>query len=306
MTRDLVSLFSDRTDYHQLPSYARVMESIHWDVIPVSGAYLFVKRLGPVSFGKLQRPANIDIPAIKKLQRKLHMAQLFIEPALDSHINGKQVDDKKRQKLLLGAGFKHTSDHHAYTKTYVCSLEGSEQEVLCSFSQTARYHIRKSLQTNVVYACIPYGELDEQVKREIITLHNSWSKEKKVMGYTDEFLYSMWKEMTQEGTMVLARLDGVLIGAMFFLTHHRVGMYFYQFSSKDARGSLHVPSGLAYQAIKVARAKGCTLFDLCSAYDERYGKEHLAWKGFTEHKEQYHPTPIYYPGAFVRQFSFGI
>lgn len=302
---DLAREFASRPDYHQLPSYARVMESIHWDVTPLSGAYVFSKRLGPISFAKLQRPANIDIPELLKLQKRLHAVQLFIEPGLHSSVNGTVVSDQERIELLQAVGFKKTNDHHAYTKTLVCSIAGKERDVLLSFSQTARYHIRKSATMGVEYRTIPFSELTNEVKGDIVRLHKDWSKEKKVMGYTDSFLYAMWEEMTHEGTMVLAYKEQVMVGAMFVYTHHRVGMYFYQFSSYEARRHLHVPSGLAFHGIQIARARGCDLFDLCSAYDERYGKEHIQWKGFSEHKEQYHPTPIYYPDAFVRQLSFG-
>ena len=278
------------------------MERIHWDVIPISGSYVFVKRLGPLSFAKLQRPENIDIKGFLALQKRLHTAQFFLEPSLSSRVNGKIVSDATRDKLLMEAGFRQTHDHHAYTKTLVCDISGSEAQILKSFSKTLSYKMRRSLRMDVVYDVVPFVLLTRSDKQHIQDLHASWSKEKKVCGYTDAFLHAMWEEMTKEGTMILARYKDELVGALFLYAHHRVGMYFYQFSSRMGRDKLFVPSGLAYHAIIEARRRGCDVFDLCSAYDERYPNDHRPWLGFTRHKLEFHPTPIYYPPAFVRQF----
>jgi hypothetical protein len=293
---DLVSAFSARTDYHQLPSYARVMEGIHWDVIPVSGSYVFVKRVGPISFAKLQRPAAIHIDELVSLQKKLHIAQLFLEPALTyTHEQG---------ILLEKAGFARTNNHHAYTKTYICDISGSESVVLRSFSKTMQYQIRRSLHVGVEYVSVPFAKLTKEEKENICTLHTAWSKERKVLGYPDDFLYALWNGFSNRGEMVLAYKGSELHGVLFLLYNGPIGMYFYQFSSNLGRKSLYIPSGLAYQGIVAARRNGCTIFDLCSCFDERYPTENIKWQGFSEHKLRFHPTPIYYPGAFVRQFPF--
>lgn len=284
--------FASRVDYHQLPSYARVMEHIGWDIVPLSSSYLFVRRVGPIAFAKFQHPEVINGKALISLQRKLHIVEIFIEPSL--------IFGTIAQKNLEEAGFKKTGNHHAYTKTLICNIRGSESEVLSSFSKTTSYQMRHSQKMGVQYLVVPFGTLTQEQKREIFALHAGWSKEKKVAGYADSFLEAMWQEMQQEGRMILAYHKKKLEGALFLLTHHRVGMYFYQFSSRQARHALYIPSGMAFVAIQEAKRLGCDIFDLCSAYDERYPEENVAWKGFSTHKEHFHPTPIYYPPAFVK------
>src|SRR5258706_13346741 len=112
---DLLELFSNNVDYHQTTAYADVMSRIGWDVIPVGGSFLFVRRAGPVSFAKFQRPNVINLKELVALQKRLHIVQLYLEPGL-------ATDTKE----LASYGFVPTSTHHAYTKTFVCDISGTE------------------------------------------------------------------------------------------------------------------------------------------------------------------------------------
>lgn len=280
--------FARVPDYHQLPSYGKVMQAIGWEVVPLKGCQLFVKRLGPVAFAKLQRPARVDLKELIAVQKQYRIVRLYLEPGLSLPLEG-----------ITDVGFRPTLTHYAYTKTLIVDLTGSEQRVLASFSKTTSYQMRRSLKLGVEYQAVAFAKLSMEEKEEILALHARWSREKKIAGYDDAFMKAFWQYM-KEGTMILARVQGQLHGALFLLIHHRLGMYFYQFTSPEARSGLFIPSGLAYQAIKLSRERRCTLFDLCSAYDERYPKENVSWQGFSQHKARFHPTPIYYPGGFQR------
>ncbi|HSW89305.1 MAG TPA: hypothetical protein VLH19_00330 [Patescibacteria group bacterium] len=284
---DLLSRFVSRPDYHQLPAYARVMERIGWDVIPMNGQYLFVRRIGPISIAKFQRPQSIDFSNLKKLQKRLPLVKTYIDPGLSLDL-----------EILRSNGLKETKNHHAYTKTFICNLHGSEEKILASFSKTLKYQMLRSLRMGVSYKVVAFVNLTEETKTEIVKLHSEWETEKKVSGYPNNFLRILWQEMQKEGSMILAYEGKTLHGALYFLHHHGVAMYFYQYTSQKGRQSLYVPSGLAYQTVKLAKFLGCDILDLCSAYDERFGTENLKWKGFSVHKEHFHPTSVYYPPSF--------
>lgn len=284
---NLVTAFARRPDYHQLPSYAKVMQEIGWKVVTLKSGNLFVKQLGPVAFAKLQRANAVDFKELSLVQRRLHMLVLYLEPGLSADLGA-----------LNGAGFKSTNTHYAYTKTLIVDLTPELTEVLASFSKTTAYQMRRSLKVGVEYQIVPFQTLSPTQKQATLDLHRAWSSEKHVAGYEDNLLEAIWKHMS-EGVMIFARKNGQLHGALFLLMHHKVGMYFYQFSSKQGRHELYVPSGLAYQSIRLAKERGCDIFDLCSAYDERY-KENAKWKGFSKYKERFHPTPVYYPQAYRR------
>lgn len=280
--------FAQRPDYRQLDSYGRVMQKIGWKIIKLKGANLFIRSIGPVAFAKLQRPQNVDLAELVKIQKQHRILGLQLEPGLKMDLSE-----------LYAYGFKPTKSHYAYTKSVIFALDGTLAQIMSTFSKTTSYQMRRALKQNVDYEYIPFSNLTATDKAEILKLHQDWSTEKKVMGYDDNFLNAVWEEMSQ-GTMILARVGGVLHGALFFIAHHHVGMYFYQFTSKRARAGLYIPSGLAFHAIKLAKQVDCDIFDLCSAHDERYPKENLKWRGFTRHKEGYHPTPIYYPQSYAR------
>lgn len=287
---NLIERFEIRPDYHQLSSYGLVMKEIGWDVIHLQGCQLFIKKIGPVAFAKLQRPSKVNFVELIERQRQHRILHLHLEPGLKM-----SLDQLERY------GFKTTRTHYAYTKTLIVDLSHQEKEILASFSKTTAYQMRRSRKMGVEYEAIPFRKLTNEGKQEILNLHAQWSREKKIAGYDDAFLKALWKHM-REGTMILARVDGQLHGALFLLIHHKLAMYFYQFTSREAREGLYIPSGMAYEAILLAKKQGCDLFDLCSAYDERYSKENLKWKGFSTHKERFHPTAIYYPVAYARDW----
>jgi hypothetical protein len=266
------------------------MEQIGWDVIPVAGEYLFSRRIGPIALAKFQRPQQIHWETVEQMQHKLAIWQLTIEPALSFSFSPK----------LDWRGWHESNAHYTYTKTAVVDTSGSEQNILGSFSETLRYQMRRSERAGLTYRVIPFGELTAGQKDDILALHQDWHQEKKVMGYPDAFLQSIWKEMVKEGAMVLGYKGRELHAALFWLHHHHVGMYFYQFTSREGRGRFYAPSGLALGAIRLNLAHACDVLDLCSVYDTRYGAENLKWQGFSEHKSRFHPTYIEYPKALSR------
>lgn len=284
---NLIERFANHQDYHQSPAYAAAMRTIGWESHQCGEANVFLRRLGPVSFAKLQRGRGIDWKKLAALRRQYHALQFFIDPAL-----------AEGESPPLSAGFKVTRDHHAHTKTLIVDLAGSERQILSSFSQSARRQISQGQKSSVIYRAVPFAQLTNTEISEALELHALWSKEKKVYGYPDSFLKSTLAAFSQSGTLLTARENGKLIGVIYHLEYDQVGLYFYAYTSPRGR-QLHVPYVLAWESIKLAKTHGCDVYDFCSCYDERYPKDNPRWQGFTEFKQRFHPTPIYYPEAQV-------
>lgn len=295
---DIIKSFQITSDYHQSVNYARLMTMIGWEVVPLRGSYLFLRRVGPISFAKWQRPATVDRPQIAKIAKQLNIVKLYLEPALVTTLEtGETTSDLGA--LLLPFGFRETTTHHAYTKTLVIDLRPDIDAVMKGFSQTSRLQIKRSQRLGVTYKKILFSQLDAGVIQQILKLHAMWRQEKQVLGYDDHFLRSLFKAFDYQGEAILAFVEEKLHGVLLLTYHAGVGQYFYQFTSKEGRDKLYLPSGLAYQGMRSAKTRGSVWFDFCSCYDERYKSENLKWRGFSEHKARFHPTPIYYPPAFV-------
>jgi lipid II:glycine glycyltransferase (peptidoglycan interpeptide bridge formation enzyme) len=307
---DVLDRFYRREDFHQSLSYAKVMEGIGWYTIPMGGAQIFVRQLGPVSLAKIQRPKCLDLKELGRIRKKLHIAHLIIEPPLKGElidVNGRKhsfsfltpQDSLLVEAKLYEAGYKITKDHFAHSKTALIDLANSLDTILAKFPSKTRYNIKISQRIICQYEVTRFADISDVELQEFFDLHTAWSKEKKVMGYTNAFLKVMARSFPQNGWLISARVDGKLAGAMMVIIHDRIGYYFYTCSSIDGR-NLHIPTGLTYQAIKLSKEYGADIFDFCSVYDERYPKEHPRWKGFTTFKERFIPTPIYYPPSFDR------
>ncbi len=307
---DVVTRLSGREDFHQSVGYAKVMESIGWVSLPLSGSRIAVRPLGIASLAKMQRPKIIDLGAINRIRARLRMIHVIIEPGLSGKIigmDGKQhaysfLDQKgflAAQKIFANARFRVCGERYAHSKTAVIDVADSIEDVIARFPSKTRYNVRLSAKRGVLYTSTPFQSLSQREVEEFLSMHSQWSKEKKVTGYSDAFLRIMIQSFPKNGWMIQARKDALLHGAMMVLLHDRVGYYFYTCSTPVGRDN-HVPTGMLTHAVRLTKENGGDIFDFCSVYDERYPGDHPRWKGFSTFKDRFAPTPIYYPLSFDR------
>lgn len=287
----LLDRFSKRVDYHQTVQYATVMERIGWDAVFVSGQLLFSRRVGPIAIAKFQRPQTIDFEALSKVQKRLHIVQVFVEPGLSLLPNG----DEWRKY-----GLHATTNHHAYTKTAILDLSMPIEKILRNCSVNIRRDIVKSEASKIRIETTQFADLTEKQRDEILALHDRWGKERSIIGYDNGFLRAIWVGFAQHGYMITAFDKEKLVGAFFLLLVNGVGLYFYVFTDPRYKQT-GISSRLAIEAIKRSMEEGCDIFDFCSVFDERYPTENPRWKGFSEFKRRFHPQYIEYPQAFVWQ-----
>lgn len=309
---DLLDRHASREDFHQSIEYARVMEGIGWSSIPVSGSRFAIRTLGPVALSKMQRPRIIDIPRIRELCRRLHVVRFILEPSPRSiciDTNGKKhdlsfltpADGDRSQEILRKAGLYQIHEHYAHTKTALIDLSSPLEDIVQLFHAKTRYNIKVAKKSGVEYTAVPFSKVTAAKKQDFFSVHEKWSKEKHILGFSNPFLDIVMNSFLHTGTLITAYKEKEFLGAMMVLLHDRIGYYFYTCTSERGK-SLHVPTGLAYEAIGISREQGADIFDFCSMYDERYPAEHPRWKGFTTFKERFKPTPLYYPPTFGRWF----
>lgn len=307
---DFLDRFYHREDFHQSTAYAKVMEGIGWSTIPIDGSQIFVRQVGPVSLAKMQRPQRIDLPILAKLRSKVHLVHTIIEPPLTGELTDMRgrkhsfsfltpKNQETATQYFKDAGYRVTKEHYAHSKTALIDIQDSLDTVVSKFPSKTRYNIKISQRLLCQYTIQSFEDTSDTQLQEFFDLHTEWSKEKKVMGYSNTFLRVMTRSFDTSGWFISATVEGKLAGLMMVLICDRIGYYFYTFSSIAGR-NLHVPTGLLYQALKLSKEKGADIFDFCSVYDERYPGDHPRWQGFTTFKERFVPTPIYYPPTFDR------
>ncbi len=263
----------------------QVMQQIGWKVEGEIGSKIFYRPLGPISVAKIQRPKNLDLDWINKFRKKHRTLTTYLEPGLATKLAGN-----------LGP----VVDPFAHSATSLVDLEGSEKEILASFSQKTRYNIVHTLkkgelkvQTN------PLSAINHKLLTDFYSLHDTWSKDRKVFGYPRSLMNAVFKCFAGSGYLHLAYLGDKLVGALLTLEHERVSTYYAAFASPLGYKSF-APTLLTWTAMQTARKNGSDIFDFGGIYDPRYPKMYKKWQGFTKFKSGFHPTVILYPQTTLK------
>ena len=70
-------------DIRQSELYAQYVRSIGWIVEKAGGVNVFIKKVGPFSVIKIQRPVNLDFSELEKIIKKYHPLLVKLEPDLN-------------------------------------------------------------------------------------------------------------------------------------------------------------------------------------------------------------------------------
>lgn len=147
-------------------------------------------------------------------------------------------------------------------RTLVVELAGSEDELLGRMKQKTRYNIRLSQRKGVE---VRYGEnvgsfyqlLEETGQRDEFGIHSEAYYQR---------AYDLFSAR-DACAMVFAEFEGKLLSAAMVFAHGTRSWYFYGASSNEHR-NLMAPYAVQWEAMRWARAKGCSQYDLWGVPDE--------------------------------------
>lgn len=281
---DLVSRFSSRTDLHQSLMHAQVMGDIGWQTIHLSpGSHLYLRRLGPVSVAKLQRPKTISLPLLNALRKQYHILTLYLEPGL---------------KTTFPSNLGWPVEPFAHSCTALVDLTFSSSQLLSSFNQNTRRNLKNS---DITIRSLPLRDLSVSDIETFFSLQNSWSHLKHLASYPVPFMRAVLARHRQDGYLHLAYLDTLPVGLLLVLVHDRVATYYVAFGSVE--GYHHsAPTLLTWTAMQTAKDQGCDIFDFGGIYDARYPRMYKKWRGFTQFKAGFRPTVVTYPPTYLKLF----
>ncbi|MFH1244835.1 MAG: GNAT family N-acetyltransferase [bacterium] len=283
---DLASRFSSRSDLHQSPMHAKVMADIGWQTICLSkGSNLYLRRLGPVSVAKLQRPKTINLALLNQLRKKYHILTLYLEPGLSA-----------RGGSAMGGGW--SVEPFAHSCTSLVDLTLSSSQLLSSFNQNTRRNLKNS---DITIRSLPLCDLSVSDIETFFTLQNSWSHLKHLASYPVPFMRAVLARHSRNGYLHIAYLGSTPVALLLVLVHDHVATYYIAFGSTV--GYHHsAPTLLTWTAMLTARGQGCDIFDFGGIYDPRYPRMYRKWQGFTQFKAGFRPTVVTYPPTYLKLF----
>ena len=261
-------------DLRQSKEFAQHMKLSGWIVEKADGCYVYLRKLPllPPLIMKVQYPKPpIPFTQIKKLAKKYKPLQIQIQPL-------------KMESGFEKHSYKLTGGGHV-TKTLQIDLTQSEKKILSQMKKDTRYGIRKAKKETI--QIIEAKDLEQ--------FHQAWKKSVSWQRYVHSIktLSRLKKVFGKKAVFLLASSLG---GTVILLTD-KTAYYYYAFTSREGRKKF-AQYLLVWEAIKLAKKRGCKIFDFEGIYDERFPIK--SWQGFSHFKKSFGGKEIKYPGVFTK------
>jgi lipid II:glycine glycyltransferase (peptidoglycan interpeptide bridge formation enzyme) len=282
---DLVVRFAKHLDFRQSEGYAAITQSLNWQVLGEPGSYIYLRKLGPISIAKAQRPTILNFTKLAKLRKQNHIFWTFIEPGLDTKFIGKLP--KKPWYV----------EPYAHSATALVDLKQDKKTIWQSLTTTTRTKIRRAYQdldvTTITLKNAPSSQINNFLK-----LSESWSKHKQVMGYNIPYLKQILENFPNTTHFISAFHKEELVSSLLLIQHNKLTTAFCIFTSPLGY-HLRAPLLVNWEAISYSYELGAEIFDFFGLYDPRYPKMYRKWQGFSTTKMLFKPTIVSFPRSFL-------
>lgn len=268
-------------DIRQGRLYSNYLTGIGWKVERIQEINYFIRPFPLAgSVLKIQRPEEIRMDKIKKLQKKYRVFQTIIEPrnALDA-------------KYVASMGFKLTNSPYLPSKTLQIDLTLPAGKLTKKLSKDARYALRKTegVKTRTFSA------------RELGQFGKIWKNAVGMKRYVPPLNHLMRLKHCFREKCLFTADEGSASGAVF-LYDEGLAYYWQAFTGVRGRKALSQYK-IIWEGLLWAKRMGAKIFDFEGIYDERFPNK--SWLGFTHFKKSFGGYTVEYPGCFKQnRFPF--
>lgn len=292
-------------DIRQSTFYSDYIKSIGWVVEKSGETNVFIRKIGPISVIKIQRPEKLDISDVNRIVRKYRPLLVKIEPdiALRDPRQTRMTSfwGAERLQNLQAGGFTLDRWPLLPTKSLVLNLNAN----LNSLPKDTRYEIRKaeekclSFKTSndielfykLLQETMKIGGWSIPIKKEVTNLYRAFQPKNSQL-----FLVHPPEALDQRLQEVL--LQKALGGALVIWSGN-TAHYMYAALTKEGR-ELGAAYFLLWNVIEFCQSKKLKYLDLEGIHDERYPKQTKHWQGFTKFKQGWGGKVVEYPGSFTK------
>lgn len=282
-------------DIRQSQQFARFMEYLGWKTESVGKNKIYLRKFPLFGyFAKIPRPTlPLDWNAIDSLKSANRLFKLKIAPNV-------LVDDKKylpyKREFQKNGLTPEQTPFNPVTTIYI-DLQRPENEIFNSFTSAKRRAVRRALRNHLeVKVSNDFESFIEIRKRQYFPMGFLMVKEMQslwknfyphnaslLLAYQTSFQPNPNSPPTFIHTTVYKNVNRPLAGIL--LLYYKKTAYYWLASSLMEGKKLFAPTLLVWEALKLAKKKGCIVFDFEGIYDERFPKASESWKGFTKFKE---------------------
>jgi len=292
-------------DIRQSLEYAQYIKSLGWKVEKLGKWNIFIKKFPLIgSLMKIQRlEPPIPYEEIEALAKKHRAFQVVIEPSPSSS------PSLTPDSLLTSPPhpfYRPLNSPFIPTKTLILNLNRSEEEIFNSFSKNKRRDLRIAQRNNL--------KIEEGTTKQFVQLKKNFLWQKHIIPFAAKReILPLYQAFGPEKAKILTAFSNTLnspkalkpLAGLILLFYNQTA-YYWQAAASDAGKKLLVPTLLLWEAIKLAKKKGCTVFDFEGVYDERF-PENKSWLGFTHFKQGFGGKEILYPEPVTKiKFPFSV
>jgi lipid II:glycine glycyltransferase (peptidoglycan interpeptide bridge formation enzyme) len=281
-------------DYRQSEEYCQYYSKKGWVVERIGSTRVLIKKIPLLgSIIKIQRgSSNTPLVEIEKLAKKNKALLAVIEPDIksgDAHYAGLE------ESLKLSGYNNGLNLFFSATKTTYIDLTKSEESILSSFDQSIRKSLKGNLKKSVHFRSVDCIE-------EFYPLLHEAGHRRNFFVQTLSDWKDKWKPFSSQVQIILAYLDGKLLGGNMFIIKPPVAFGLFLPTTESGRRD-RIAASLIWEGLKLAKNNGCDLFDLNGLYDERFDFPRK-WLGLTAFKKKFRGCEVEFMRPKVKVYSW--
>ena len=278
----------------QSAGYREYLEKLGWFCEEIESKktklYLFGKKFPLIgSYLRLVTSAT-DFPLqdVEYLVRKSRAFKIIIARTDRQAGKEEQLSEK-----ILTSGYRYASNTLLPTKTLLIDLD-SLDKVWQGFISAKQRAIRAA-EKRGLKAFLAKAETEFIMLKQSQLWPFGFLLTKEIKNLWDTF------HSKQEAEILLASgKSGKILAGVFLLLHGDIAYYWMASATKEGKAN-YAPSFLVWEAIKLAKKRGCKVFDFEGIEDERF-KDTKSWRGFTIFKKGFGGDVIYRPRPIQKMF----
>jgi lipid II:glycine glycyltransferase (peptidoglycan interpeptide bridge formation enzyme) len=173
---------------------------------------------------------------------------------------------------LTSRGWRFSNEQVQFKNTVLIDLTGSEEDWMSRMKQKTRYNIRLAQRSDVN---VRQGRLDD-----LPNLYHMYAQTAARDGFIlrEENYYSrLWKNFidAEFAVPLIAEVEGEAVAALILFVFGDTAWYFYGMSTTNQREKM--PNYLLqWEAMRIAKTLGCTIYDLWGAPDTFEGADSMS------------------------------
>jgi len=295
-------------DIRQSTPFSQYMVNLGWEVEKLDNNFVYLRKFPLFGyFAKIPRPnMPLDLDKILEFKKSHKIFRLKISPFVDE----KDKNYRVYQKQFLDAGFKIDNSPFNPTTNYLIDLTPEEDQLFNNFLEAKRRAVRRALKNKVIVR--ESDDIDSFIKirqRQYLPVWflvgGDMRKLWKNLYPKDACLLLAYPTIQNNSNNSSPQIHAIAsicgnnkpLAGILLLFNNTVAYYWFA-SSLPIGKKLFAPTLLVWEAIKLSKKRGCTIFDFEGIYDERFPKAGASWKGFTKFKEGFGVKKVVYMENF--------